>query len=180
MAKGSKKFTPGVGDDENGVLAPSNDIMFHNFEKGDVSKYIRHAKGLWELDPIDLADERQVQERIGWFFDYCMKADMKPTMSGLAMALGIESRSLRRWASGEQPFSSSTSIKKATEFLENLWENYMLNGKVNPVTGIFIAKNQFGYKDRSESVVSLEASAEHTPEELTEQATILPDDYDVE
>ena len=180
MAKGSKKFTQGMGEDENGVLAPSMDVTHYALKNGDVSKYIRHSKGLWELEPIDLADDRQVEERVNWFFDYCAKSDVRPTMAGLAMALGVDSRTLRCWSSGEQPFSASPIIKKAAKFLENLWENYMLNGKINPVTGIFLAKNQYGYKDRSESVVSLENSVEHTPEQLTEQATILPDDYDVE
>lgn len=167
------------GDDEKKVLAHDVD-HYYSLQKGDVAKYISHAKGLWNLPPIDLQDDKQITERMQWFFEYCAKADMKPSMSGLAMALGVDSRSLRRWMSGEQPFLLSSVIKKGVDFLEVLWEDYMLNGKVNPVTGIFIAKNQFGYKDRTESVVALEQAAEHTPEQLTEQATILPDDYDVE
>ena len=31
--------------------------------------------------------------------------------------------------------------------MENLWENYMLNYKIHPTAGIFLAKNNFGYKD---------------------------------
>ncbi len=31
-------------------------------------------------------------------------------------------------------------------------EEYMLNGKINPVTGIFLLKNSFGYADRTEIV----------------------------
>jgi hypothetical protein len=38
--------------------------------------------------------------------------------------------------------------------LEELWEDYMLNGKVNPVAGIFLGKNLFQYKDQQEYVVT--------------------------
>jgi hypothetical protein len=38
--------------------------------------------------------------------------------------------------------------------MENLWENYMQNGKINPVSGIFLGKNNFGYQDKTEYVVT--------------------------
>jgi hypothetical protein len=38
--------------------------------------------------------------------------------------------------------------------MENLWENYMQNGKINPVAGIFLGKNNFGYQDKTEYVVT--------------------------
>jgi hypothetical protein len=38
--------------------------------------------------------------------------------------------------------------------MEILWENYMQNGKINPVSGIFLGKNNFGYQDKTEMVVT--------------------------
>lgn len=38
--------------------------------------------------------------------------------------------------------------------MENNWESYMMNGKINPVTGIFLAKNNFGYVDKTETVLT--------------------------
>ena len=38
--------------------------------------------------------------------------------------------------------------------MENLWEHYMQNGKINPVSGIFLGKNNFGYQDKTEYVVT--------------------------
>ena len=35
-----------------------------------------------------------------------------------------------------------------------LWENYMQNGKVNPVAGIFLGKNNYGYQDTTEYVLT--------------------------
>ena len=45
-------------------------------------------------------------------------------------------------------------IKKAYILLENLWETYMSAGKVNPVAGIFLGKNNYKYQDKTEYVLT--------------------------
>ena len=35
-----------------------------------------------------------------------------------------------------------------------MWADYMQNGKMNPATGIFLAKNWYGYKDIADVVVT--------------------------
>lgn len=50
--------------------------------------------------------------------------------------------------------SVATSIKKAHNLMENMWEQYMTSGKINPVAGIFLGKNNFGYADKQEHVVT--------------------------
>ena len=36
--------------------------------------------------------------------------------------------------------------------LEAMWEDWMMEGKINPVAGIFLAKNHFGYKNETDFV----------------------------
>jgi hypothetical protein len=43
---------------------------------------------------------------------------------------------------------------EAYDVLEALWEDYMMNGKINPVSGIFLGKNNFGYQDKQEYVLT--------------------------
>ena len=90
-------------------------------------------------------------------------ADMKPTVVGMAMALGIDRRRLWEIKSGamigghtpiDLPTTTVDSIKRAYNFMENLWEMYMQNGKINPVSGIFLGKNNFGYQDKTEYVLT--------------------------
>ena len=38
--------------------------------------------------------------------------------------------------------------------MENLWEQYMSSGKINPVSGIFLGKNNYGYQDKTEYVLT--------------------------
>ena len=46
------------------------------------------------------------------------------------------------------------TIKKYHTILTQLWEEYMQSGKINPVSGIFLGKNNYGYKDQTEYVVT--------------------------
>lgn len=38
--------------------------------------------------------------------------------------------------------------------METLWESYMNSGKINPVAGIFLGKNNYAYQDKTEYVVT--------------------------
>ena len=50
----------------------------------------------------------------------------------------------------------------------------MQNGKINPASGIFLMKNNMGYRDETEVVLSPGAEKKSI-EELTEEASLLPD-----
>ena len=125
-------------------------------EPGDNSKYLRHALATIGMEPIDISDPVQVENRIIWYFTHCADADMKPTVNGLCNALGIHRDTLHTWRTGEYRAGSHQEIVlKAYRVLEELWEDYMLNGKINPVSGIYISKNLFyGYSDKQEFVLT--------------------------
>ena len=138
------------------TLAPVTD-------PGDNQKYIGVSLKLFNLPSIDLKKPEQVQERLTEYFQIQFDADLKPTVAGMAMALGIDRRRLWEIKSGvkmgghttiDLPTLTVDSIKKAYDFMENLWENYMQNGKINPVSGIFLGKNNFGYQDKTEYVLT--------------------------
>lgn len=134
-----------------------------NVEPGDNAKYIKNAMQLASLSKIDLTDSDAVENRISDFFRIQFENDLKPTVSGLGIALGLSRQRLWEIKTGnyhtskslsELPTLTTDAIKKAYEMMENLWENYMQNGKINPVSGIFLGKNNFGYQDKTEYVVT--------------------------
>jgi hypothetical protein len=108
------------------------------------------------LPKIDISDPVQVENRINEYLVLCMENDMKPTVKGFCNALGgISRNTLWNWRNGT--FRKGTHeeiIVKAYDLLEEMWENYMQNGKINPVAGIFLGKNNFGYQDKQEMVVT--------------------------
>lgn len=126
-------------------------------EPGDNAKYISFALQSWESEPIDINDAEQVKRRIEDYFKRCQAHDMKPGVVGLANALGVTRATLWAWKTGERRGSDTAHvdlIKKAYSLLEELWEDYMLNGKVSPPNGIFLGKNHFGYRDVADVVIT--------------------------
>lgn len=151
----------------NSPVIGDNGLMVN---PGDNTMYLHQSLELMNLPTIDLHDIMAVQERINEFFNIMAKYDTKPTVAGMAMALGMDRR--RLWAiRNDQPTGGSgyTSalphevadyIKKAYILMENMWETYMNSGKINPVSGIFLGKNNFGYQDKQEMVLTPNAQQE--------------------
>jgi hypothetical protein len=127
-------------------------------KQGDNARYLAFKLNIMQQPKIDTTDEKEVSKRILWYFKYCQENDMKPTLTGLSLAIGVSKKTLYRWKRGDylSRLENQSAIDKAYAVLESLWEDYMLNGKINPVAGIFIGKNHFGYLDQTEIVHSLE------------------------
>ena len=159
-------------------------------EPGDNAKYLLVSMKLAALPDIDLHDVAQVQARLEEYFKIQAENDLKPTVAGMGLALGVDRRRLWEIKTGnakayDLPTAVSDSIKRAYEIMENLWENYMQNGKINPVSGIFLGKNNFGYQDKTEYVVTpnMNNDSDYNAEDikkryLTDSATIATIDSD--
>mgnify|MGYP004447445781 CR=1 FL=1 len=137
----------------------------YNLEPGDNTRITLMNLEIFNLPEIDMHDVNQVADRLSLYFEIYAKYDMKPTVSGMGLALNGMSRQML-WAIANDrpvngqgtmtnlPSSVSDLIKKTYKFLESQWENYMQSGKINPVSGIFLAKNNFGYVDKTETVIT--------------------------
>ena len=154
-----KKGKPRGG---NNWLSPENMLKL---EAGDNTKFMAVQMALLNMPTIDMNDEEAVQERLNEYFALYAEYDMKPTVAGMAIALNGMSRQTLRAIAKDLPTGSTgyksalplpvtTLIKKAYFLLENLWESYMNSGKVNPVAGIFLGKNNYGYQDKTEYVLT--------------------------
>lgn len=125
-------------------------------EPGENRKYILHSMRLADLGKVDLKSVDEVTQRIRTYFEICAEDDMKPSVAGLALALDIDRRRLweiREGKMGKNP-AVSDALKKAMKILDLQMVDYMQNGKINPVSGIFLMKNNFGYADKQEVVLT--------------------------
>lgn len=142
---GHGKNSPVIGD--NGLMV----------DPGDNAKFLKVNMELFQMPDIDLKDVEQVTKRLYDYYDLYFRNDMKPTVAGMAMALGMNRKTL--WGithdaptGGNGYLSALPSevahvIKKAYFILENLWESYMNSGKINPMAGVFLGVNNYNYQD---------------------------------
>lgn len=124
-------------------------------QPGENSRFVRHALASWGLPPIDISDPKQVEERIGMYFQYCVDNDRRPQIVGMCNWLGISRQALNEWLNGVTRASTHGDIvKRAYGIMEEMWTDYMTYGKISPPTGIFLSKNWFNYKDVADVVVT--------------------------
>ena len=140
---------------KTGELPTAHNYGQEYVEAGDNTKFLAHALAVRSMPPINTSDPVQVEQRIHDYFALCVENDVKPTVKGFLNSLRVAKSTLWEWKTGG--FRAGTHqaiICEAYDVLEALWEDYMMNGKINPVSGIFLGKNNFGYADKQEMVLT--------------------------
>ena len=69
-------------------------------DPGDNRKYIMHDLRMWDWPAVDMTRPKDVSERIGQYFQICAEDDMKPSVAGMALAFGIDRRTMWKWVNG--------------------------------------------------------------------------------
>ena len=158
-------------------------LMVPDGPEGDNAKYTVFALAISQLPKINVADPKQLSDRFVEYFQLCADHDMKPGVAAFALAVGLDRR--RLWEINNDvpgrnttiPEESKKIIKLAYSSLEVLWESYATGGKINPVTAIFLGKNNFGYQDKQEYVVTPNTMSQDTPVDVIEaKYDELPED----
>ena len=108
---------------------------------------------------LDLSDIEDVQKRVTDFFEIMKKYSNKPTIAGLSLAMGINRSKLSDLMHGRGVYATVPPevrelLAETYTMFESMWESYMLDGQVPSINGIFLGKNQFGYKDVVEHEVT--------------------------
>lgn len=160
LNKGGRKIQSGLKDVAN-----------------DDSRYTLHYMDLMTLPPIDcrICPPDVLRMRCVEYFEMCMRDEMKPSFAGFALCLGMHRMTLINYlqGTGKVRLDNLEILQQFSNVLNALQEDYMQNGKVNPVAGIFLMKNNFGYKDQQEYVVNNAIQEESTPDELVAEANLL-------
>jgi hypothetical protein len=144
-----------------GVSKDMADGKWLQTEPGDNTRIVMTNMKFFDMTKVDLQDPEAVRQRLVEYFQIYGEADLKPTVAGMAMCLGVDRRRLWEIKTGNHTTStpklapeSEDLIKKAYEILETSMENYANAGKINPVMAIFMMKNHFGYQDKTEYVLT--------------------------
>lgn len=183
---GRRKDLPTVIDATK--VVPSQKIFpatkNYDLQPGDNSKALAVIMQFNDLPVVNLNDSKAVEDRIRLYMQMCYENDYRPTVSSLAAVLGFDRRTLLAIVGGDRPdaykylpTASLVAIKKAHASMEQLWENYMQNRKIDAVSGIFLAKNNYAYVDKVEHVV--EAKATLSEDEMENRYLTTLEDSDL-
>ena len=141
----------------------------------EVSNLASLALSVYMIETPDLHDPEQVQAAIIRYFQTCQEHGTRPGNLGLYAALGMSRQDYNDVLRGKNKSKVSPEcldmMKKATRAVGVYREGLALEGKINPVTYIFMGKNYDGLEDQSR--IQVEAStgpaAGMTPEEIARQ-----------
>lgn len=118
--------------------------------------------------PLKFDSPKVLDEKINEYFAKCEEKGEKPFISELAYFLDTSRETLREYK--ERP-EFVDSIKRALARCEIALEKNLIEGKVNPTGTIFNLKNNYGWRDKSETDVT---SGGEKIENITKIEYIVP------
>lgn len=127
-------------------------------KEGTNRRLLLNALEAWDLPKIDIKDPTAIEQRIGEYLRHCAEKDVCPSVAGCTNWLGISIGTLRSWYVGQ--YGTPAHQQVAAKFyavMQEIWAQDMHEGNINPVSGIFIGKAFYGYKDTQEIVVKQNA-----------------------
>ena len=133
-------------------------------------------------DMIDLFNIPAVQtkeemiERTTAYFQRCANKGIKPTVEEYALALGIHRQTLWNWTTGNFRSEFTDIARRAKDFIAAYDARMVTDGKLNPVTYIFRAKNYYDMKDTQDVVVTPNQFETRSREEIIKEAEMLPEE----
>ena len=101
--------------------------------------------------PLKFPSVEELDKQISEYFAQCAENKRPPTITGLAVYLDTSRETLREYKEREEFVDS---IKRALAFCENFIDEGMLTNKLNTTAAIFNLKNNYGWKDKTETEFS--------------------------
>ncbi len=97
--------------------------------------------------PLKFKTPEELENAVNQYFAECEVKEKPKTMSGLALALGIDRKTLVNYSNKDEYFHT---IKSARQIVEQQNEEMLVSGKGNATGIIFNMKNNFGWVDKTE------------------------------
>lgn len=106
-------------------------------------EYAKHPGGR----PLKFNTPEELESAINQYFAECEVKEKPKTMCGLALALGIDRKTLVNYSNKDEYFHT---VIKARQTVEQQNEEMLVSGKGNATGLIFNLKNNFGWVDKQE------------------------------
>lgn len=149
-----------------------------NIESGGTENYTRHTLKIGMLPKVMLKNTQDVADRVRLYFELCIEDDMKPTFAGFCLAMGMGRSSMTDVLNGRAnnyiPEETRALLEQCYYMLTAETEQFMVDGKINPVAGIFLMRNNMGYTNDESTTLKIETQEKkQDTKALIEQAMAL-------
>lgn len=158
---------------------PGNPMLTEiNATKEELNTLTRNALDTFMLSintNVDLHNTQSVQDAIIKYFQQCANNGLRPGNLGLYAALGMSKQDVNNVITGKSKSKASLEcidlIKKAIRAIGAFREGLALEGKINPVTYIFMGKNYDGLEDQTRIDITATRGQDPnmTPEQVARQ-----------
>ena len=141
----------------------------------EINDLIQAALDVFQARTPDLHNPEEVRNAIVNYFTSCQRNHTRPGNLGLYAALGMSRQDYNDVIRGKNKSKVSPDcidiLKKAVIAIGQYREGLALEGKINPVTYIFMGKNYDGLQDQTQIEVTAQPgpAASMTPEEIARQ-----------
>lgn len=116
----------------------------------------------------------ELEDRFNDYFDKCSQAGLPPTIEGLALVSGWGRTTFYEIAEGRQSKEFMNTVKSAKDYV-CLYDSVMAtNGKVQPATYIFRAKNFYDMTDEQKIKIEAQPGADK-PDNVDDIVNALPE-----
>ena len=172
-----KRGRPKGSHNKTKRVSPSRPEQTVQTEPGENTKFLLHDIKLSSLPAINLNDDKAIDTRVNDYFRICAEDDIKPSVASLALSFGFSRFVLFDLINGRNKTITNNksihSLKKAYERINSYYEHMMNNGKINPVAGIFLMKNNMGYQDTTQHIIQANNDQQLSLPDITERAGLL-------
>lgn len=163
----------------NKTIRKDHDIAAQQ-EPGENSKFLSHEIKLFNLEKIDINNPVSVKQRVNLYFELCNIDDIRPSVAGLALAFNVSRFVLFDYLNNRNSTIKNLeclhTIKAAYNIINAHYENMMNTGKINPVSGIFLMKNNMGYKDTTDYIIATNDNNHPALQDIVDRAGLLTDE----
>lgn len=170
--KGSKDIKPRKRRQDSNQLAV--------IAEDDRIKILSHDIEVMKLGRLkDKNDPDEVHNRIMDYYAICAKNTIMPTVSGLALSLGIDRTTLWLWMDNRREDIKNKEVvdilKNAYAQINTQYEELLTQGKMIPVSAFFLMQNNHGYKQQTDHVITAKQEEPESVEDITNRAKLLSD-----
>ena len=138
----------------------------NNVEPSEIGKIVSIMDSLRKMKPVSKRNPEEIQERITEYLKVCSENEIRPTVEGMALSLGVTRAMLWKWEQDEGS-EAGKIVSRAKELINAMITTLSCTGKINPMYGIWLQKNHFGYSDTK--TIELKSANDNHQDSIEEQ-----------